>query len=363
MKRLIAYGILVVVCIGSLFAVHTNYAWYSKPIATITQMTVIETTEVEDSHGNKDTRYEQILQAQIKNGDYKGQTITLENSYSQSGAFDEKYAVGNDVFIAVDDKKNLQGHILQVKRDTYIVMMAWLFIFVLLVVGRKRGLLSLISFAINVTILVFALDIYIQVERVSLLAVCAVMVILFAAVSLIFVNGFNSKTYAAILATLIGTFSALAIAFIAMRVTQESGLHYEEMQFLTRPYHIVFMAGLLIGSLGAVMDVAITLASAIFALHDSDNSLTLGELKVSAKDIGKDIMGTITNILFFAYISGSFPMLLLYLKNGLPLGYTLSMNLSLELARALAGGIGVVLTIPITIYISLALIKRKQVQP
>ena len=83
-------------------------------------------------------------------------------------------------------------------------------------------------------------------------------------------------------------------------------------------------------------------------------------LKKSGLEIGKDIMGTMTNILFFAYISGSIPVLILYLKNASPLSFTLSMNLSLELARALAGGIGIVLTIPIGLYTSIFFINRKK---
>lgn len=71
-------------------------------------------------------------------------------------------------------------------------------------------------------------------------------------------------------------------------------------------------------------------------------------------------MGTMTNILFFAYISGSIPMLLLFLKNASLWGFTLSMNLSLELARALAGGIGIVLAIPIGLYISIFFVNRKR---
>ena len=71
-------------------------------------------------------------------------------------------------------------------------------------------------------------------------------------------------------------------------------------------------------------------------------------------------MGTMTSILFFAYISGTIPMLILYLKNGSPLAFTLSMNLSLELARALSGGLGIVLTIPIGLYISIFFVQRKK---
>ena len=132
------------------------------------------------------------------------------------------------------------------------------------------------------------------------------------------------------------------------------------MDFLTRPYKLVFMAGVFVGSLGAVMDVAITMSASTFELHEKNNNISNTALKKSVMDIGKDIMGTMTNILFFAYLSGSIPIMLLYLKNGSPLFFTISMNLSLEIARALAGGIGIVLTIPIGLYVSLFFLNRKK---
>jgi uncharacterized membrane protein len=108
------------------------------------------------------------------------------------------------------------------------------------------------------------------------------------------------------------------------------------------------------------MDVAITMSSSLFSLYEKNHNIPVKALKRSGMEVGKDIMGTMTNILFFAYISGSIPMLILYIKNDSPLGFTLSMNLSLELARALAGGIGIVLTIPIGLYISIFFINRKR---
>ena len=108
------------------------------------------------------------------------------------------------------------------------------------------------------------------------------------------------------------------------------------------------------------MDVAITMSSSLFALYERDQKISVKSLRKSGIDIGKDIMGTITSILFFAYISGSIPMLILYLKNASPVGFALSMNLSLELARALAGGIGIVLTIPIGLYTAIFFIERKR---
>lgn len=63
--------------------------------------------------------------------------------------------------------------------------------------------------------------------------------------------------------------------------TSEQGLRYEEMQFLTRPYQLVFLAGLFVETLGAVMDVAITMSSSIFELHEKNNAISLNELKSS----------------------------------------------------------------------------------
>lgn len=70
------------------------------------------------------------------------------------------------------------------------------------------------------------------------------------------------------------------------------------------------MAGVFIGSLGAVMDVAITMTSSVFGLYEENKGISLQALRRSGMEIGKDIMGAMTNILFFAYISGSIPMML-----------------------------------------------------
>ena len=208
-------------------------------------------------------------------------------------------------------------------------------------------------------ILSIVLDYYIRSENGNLLIISMGMVVLFTVISLFLVSGNNRKTYAAIISTLIGTFISFFIAYGVMNLLGDRGLRYEEMQFLTRAPRKVFLAGVLIGSLGAVMDVAIIMASTVQELVTRNKEISKEALVKSGMEIGKDIMGAMTNVLFFAYISGAVPMVLLYLKNGAAIGYTLSMNLSLELARALAGSIGIVLTIPIGLYISIYFIHKK----
>ncbi|WHX98473.1 YibE/F family protein [Neobacillus sp. DY30] len=363
-KQIFWYSIVFLIFISSVLFVFHNHSFYERPIAEVIEIVLGDSEEMIDLHENKDHLYTQRIVAKIKNGDHKGKLIHLKNEYSRSGAYDQEYHIGNELFVSINTKKkentNLIGTIMEVKRDKYILLVAWVFIFTLLFVGKKQGLFSIISLAVNAVLLSYALDVYLNTSGTSLLWICSISVILFTIISLLLVNGFNEKTYAAIVATLLGTFISLSITYLVMWLTAEKGLRYEEMQFITRPYKEVFMAGLFIGSLGAVMDVAITMSSSIFGLYEKDHNIPVKALKTSGMEIGKDIMGTMTNILFFAYISGSIPMLILYLKNNSPLIFTLSMNLSLEMARALAGGIGIVLTIPIGLYTTIFFVNRKR---
>lgn len=356
--------VVLLTFIGSIIFVHNNYSFYEKPIVEVVKAELLDQTEIKDHFNNKDYLFTQQIIGEVKNGEEKGKLIYLMNEFTSSKANNNEFQVGNELFVHIDSKLGengyLKGSVHDVKRDKYLLMTTWVFIFSLLLVGKKQGLFSLFSLVINAIILSIALDIYINTSEKSLLVICSISVIMFTIISLILVSGRNEKTYAAIIATLLGTFISLFITYFVLWLTSEKGLRYEELQFITRPYKLVFLAGLFLGSLGAVMDVAITMSSSIFGLYEKNNNLSVKALIKSGREIGKDIMGTMTNILLFAYISGTIPMLILYFKNTSPLGFTLSMNLSLELARALAGGIGIVLTIPIGLYITIFFVNRKR---
>lgn len=362
-KQILLYASVLVLCIASIIFVEHNHFLYERPIAQVIETKIVSTEPVIDGHENEDELSIQHIKAILKNGKNKGEIIHLKNEYSQSGAYDQAYTNGNNLFVILDKEQtedNLVGFVQDVKRDTYLIYVLWIFIFTLLLIGKKQGFYSIVSLALNAFLLAYALDIYVKHPKISLLLIIAVTVVLFTITSLLLVNGRNEKSYAAIIVTLLGTFSALFITYIVMVLTNEQGLRYEAMDFLTRPYQLVFMAGLFVGSLGAVMDVAITMSSSIFELYEKDINIKNSALKASALEVGKDIMGTMTSILFFAYVSGSMPMLILYLKNGTALNFALSLNLSLELARALAGGIGIVLAIPFGLYVSLFFVNRKR---
>src|SRR5699024_6628008 len=178
----------------------------------------------------------------------------------------QAYRKGDEVFVVLktSESEQLTGSVQDVKRDTYMMYVLWILILVLVWIGRVQGCVSIVSLVIIAIVLAYALDVYVAHPKVSLLLICGITGVLFTVISLLLTNGWNEKSFAAIIITLLGTFSALLITYVVMWVTNENGLRYEAMDFLTRPYQLVFMAGLIVGSLGAVMDVAITMASSVF---------------------------------------------------------------------------------------------------
>lgn len=356
------FTFLIILFIGSIIFVNNNDRFYNRSIVEVTSIAQVDEREVVDQRQNRDIVFRQYLTGVVKNGPFKGQSIQLSNEYSQSRAYHPELSVGHAVFVGIEEQENgaLFGEITEIKRDQVLVLVGWLFIFTLLIVGRKQGLFAIISLVLNTVIIVYTIHQFAATANAELLLLMSFAVVVITILSIFFVSGFHVRTYAAILSTLIGTFALLGIAIAVLELTGEQGLRFEEMAFLSRPPHAIFMAGVLIGALGAVMDIGVSMASSLFALYEQNNQISVKALIESGREIGKDIMGTMTNILFFAYVSGTIPSLLLYFLNGAPLGFTLSMNLSLEITRALAGSIGIVLTIPIGLVTTILMIEWKR---
>lgn len=110
------------------------------------------------------------------------------NEFSTSKAYDHEFVAGDELFVDIDskveEKGELQGTIKDVKRDKYLLYVAWVFVLVLLIVGRKQGLYSIISLVINALMLSYALDIYLNNPDWSLLLICSIAVVFFTVISL-----------------------------------------------------------------------------------------------------------------------------------------------------------------------------------
>jgi uncharacterized membrane protein len=179
------------------------------------------------------------------------------------------------------------------------------------------------------------------------------------------IAGFNRKAISAIIGTMAGVIFAGIISLVIGYYANLSGLDSSEAQMLlysTETLNLDFkgilFASILLGTLGAVMDVCMSISSSITELKDNNPIMTVKQLFKSGMNIGKDVMGTMSNTLILAYAGTSMCMMLLFMVNNMILVDVVNMELiSTEIVRAMAGTIGLIISIPITAIVASLLAK------
>ncbi len=139
-------------------------------------------------------------------------------------------------------------------------------------------------------------------------------------VTIFVIGGINSKSIAAIIGTSSGVLIAGIIAYIVGSQVRLTGLSAEEATMLMYipqgidfDFRSLLFSGIILGALGAIMDVGMSISSSIEEIHNANQSLTTKELFNAGMNVGKDIMGTMTNTLILAYTGSSIPLLLLFM--------------------------------------------------
>ena len=227
----------------------------------------------------------------------------------------------------------------------------------MVILGRKKGLRTFITLLLNAFI--FCGILFLRGKGISVLLLYIIASIFFIVLTLLIISGRNLKTVCAILSSILSLIITMVIAFSVIKIYEQS-ICFELMPFAIRmpDYRDVFYAGILIGGLGAIMEIAITVSSVIYALMTKKPDITVKELRTSGGNIAADMMGALINVLLFTFMIGTIPMLTLAMANGLPIGLALSYFSKLEIIRSLVGAIGIVLTVPITLYVTIFIQKK-----
>jgi uncharacterized membrane protein len=175
--------------------------------------------------------------------------------------------------------------------------------------------------------------------------------VLAAIITLGLVMGFQQEQTWTVIITVVSTiFLTLGLAQLVFWLTNERGMHFELMTFITQLPGPMFMAMTLVGVLGAVMDEATDMIATLYALLMANPKVTVRQLITAGRHVGQEIFGALSNVLFLIFMANEIPMTLLYLRNGNNIGYTFQMNLSLGMIQTLISAIGIVLTVPVGIF-------------
>ncbi len=312
---------------------------------------------VEEDLGYGMVIYTQPVTLRVISGMHKGLILHVSHSNPGDLAYQVPITAGGEVLIsAIPDGMELGDvYIEDVSRTGYLLWLAAAFLGVLIVVGGRKGLRAAITLAVTLV------AIY-KILLPSLLAgkspiLTSVLVAAGATtVTLVVVSGFKAKTLAAVIGTTGGVIAAGLLAQYVGTLAHLTGLSSDEanmLLYLPQEVQLDFrgllFAGMLISALGAIMDVGMSIASAVDEVWRSNRSLSRRQLFASGMNVGRDVMGTMSNTLILAYTGGSIPLLLLFMAYQTPLIRLANLDVvATELVRALTGSIGLVLAIPIT---------------
>lgn len=347
-KKNFIVGLLIVLsgCLVYFFTVNDAFL-YKQPIMRITHVKNNKTVNIVDEFKNHDQQTSQLITGEILNGNSKGEKFKVHNTYTRSRGMDQKFQVKQQVFVNIYQKGNRKTiSISHYKRDTYLLMLCWLTLVLLFIVMRSNGLRSIISVILNFILFLIVVQLDVMWNITSFFWIYAISAILFTALTLLLIIGWNKQCLVTFVAIFFGTAVALMITVAAMWLTGDKGMHYEALDFATQAPKQLFLSASIIGLLGTVMDAATDIVSTLFELKRSQPRVSFKQLFDSGRQVGKKIMGPLINVLLLIFFAETFTLAILYFRTGNSFAYTFEWTMSLGLVQTLISGIGITLVIP-----------------
>lgn len=304
----------------------------------------------------------------------KGHRLTTLITYKMSFYEDtinyaKPFKEGDKVYVytTFENGRIIGTEIAYRNNTAYIIAIIILFIIAVILVGGIKGIKSLIGLIVTIALIFYVLVPGIMSGKNPLLLTTIVSVIT-VIVSFIIISGFNRKSYAAMIGTASGIIVAALLAILFGNLMNLTGMS-EETGLLAGlsdvaknfDFRGILFSGIIIGALGACMDVGMSIASALYELKNEKKDIEVKGLMKSGMNIGKDMIGTMTNTLILAYTGGALITILLFAVGNIELYEMLNKEILLEeILRAVAGSIGLICTIPLTTLASSILIGNSK---
>lgn len=263
---------------------------------------------------------QQLVNVEVIEGPYKGLKAELANEITDNPAFNVSVKPGSEVILSIvtDNKKLPEVNIADYHRVPALAWLLIIFLAVFLFFGGKNGLKSLVGLVISVSLIAYVL-LPMSMKGVDPLCTAVFICLVSTVTTMLLVAGFSKKAAASMVGIAGGVLVAGLASHLVITCAPLTGLSSEEAQILRasvigqRPFFYtgLLAAGMLIGALGVIMDVGISVASAVWEVSKVDDRLSVKTLYNSGMNVGRDIMGTMTNTLILAYAGGALPLLLL----------------------------------------------------
>lgn len=304
---------------------------------------------------------EQTLTIELKDGSQITLTNYLTNTHNILAR------EGMRVVVCVDAPENVEPYytLYQYDRSVGLGVVVAIFLLLMLLVGGEKGFYATLALAFS---LVFLLKITVPViySGGSPILAGLAMVLVSTAVTVFLIYGLSPRGVLGIGVVLAGEFVACGLFLLFSLLLHLSGFKSSDAENLLVAAQntglnisTVLFAATMIASLGAVMDVAVSLLSALWEVRLADPDITGRGLWRAGLRMGRDMIGTMSNTLIFAFAGGSLTTLLVLMTYGTdPVQLLHSDYIALELAHGLCGTCAVILTVPLASLVSAAVYPK-----
>lgn len=369
-KKVVRYLIyLLFVCVFAVFVFKLNQVKKTELVVRTGQtFEKAEVTEIlQDNLNSNGTRVgEQKVRVKMLTGARKGEKLDVTSSSGY--LFGAACTVGMKVVVmqSVAGETTIASVYSQ-DREWVIYIFALLYLLALCVIGGKQGIKGCLGLIFTFFCVIF---VYLPLVYLRFSPFWAAVFICFLTtlVTMYLIGGPTKKTCAATLGTLAGVVLAGLSAWCFSKASGISGYNVSDIETLMTLWNTnriqvggLLFSGLLISCLGAVMDVAMSISSAIDEIYKQNTSLTRKELFKAGMRVGRDMMGTDSNTLILAFAGSSVSTLLLDYAYDLPYQQIInSNNIGIAIMQGLAGSFGIVLSVPLTVLICTVLFHKNE---
>ena len=364
-KKWISALVLLVVLgmLGGLFAAarpaaepQSGAAEYMEYENAVVEQILSDSTETDPVSENH-YRGGQTLIVRVKTGQYAGEQMMADNTVGP--IYGRPMAVGDGITVGLSTYADgtVRCYVYEYNRFPGLLIVLGAFLLVTVLVGGRVGVKSLVSLGLTVAALIFVLLPLLLRGWPTILTTFLVSVLVTAA-TFVILGGVDKKTVCAGLGTLAGIALATAFGLLAQHILAIDGYRQEYAEALLQLRQTgesaigitgLVVAGVIVSALGAVMDVAMSISSAIQELTRVNSDLTAKELMKSGMNIGRDMGGTMTNTLILAILGSGLTLIVYIYSLGLQPWQLLSSSyMSLEAVSGEASSIGVMLAVPFT---------------
>lgn len=304
---------------------------------------------------------QQLVDVEILNGADKGKVLQLENIVSGNPYYDIQVK-NNDKLLLHSEQEFGQNNyfIADIFRIVPLLTLAFVFCALVLIVAKRKGLYSLLSILVTV-LLIFKVLCPLILIGVSPLFATLLISLVSTLVTMYLVGGVNRKSTSATVGTIVSLFVAGIASLLTIKFANLTGFSDETTLFVYTSYpnlnFVSITASMIIlAALGAVMDVAMSIASTINEIYLNNKALGVKKLFEAGMNVGKDIIGTMANTLILVYMGSALPLLLL--SANIDAGKFFNLNAVVtEISSAIIGSIALLLCVPITAIVAANLVR------